>query len=911
MIGTAHAQLTGFRRRLRLSLPCALLCLLFTGIASAAVSVPVDEPEAFRLPGEGTSGHRPAHEPAAAPSDLIAEDAPVQEPVAPASDEVSADWTVEVRQCRRDGGEPVPCPALDAPDDDSGPELVVDDRAPAGFADPQAQRTSLVDVYFLGRLVTSQRITHDDQNLQLESPDVLLDALTGVRGLDEIGSALNRRMPSNADLVCQPWLKKPGCGRLNPKTVGFIFDEAHLRADFFVAERFLSYKSRYRTKYLPQARTRKTSIISGKTVATRFDNDDETFYASATGLFSYGHGNLAINGDYNSETELERIRTFSLTHFFPDHEVEAGTFTYSPAGYLANLDVMGVRWNTSLKSRRDVADLFGSELEVFLPRRSIVQIAVGDRVYSGESYEAGNQQLDTSQLPEGTYEVDIRINDPVSGTRIEKRLFTRSPLLPPNERGSYGLMLGAPVDTASSENYPQREQQVVFGANYGRRINGRTAWNADLIQLRNDTLLQAELLQLNRYLLWKARALAGESSTFGMGFSVSLKNGPLTSTFTADQYRSNIDFADEDAAALRNLLSSRFTQVGFGMTRQFEKTLFGLSSSYRHQETTSGSESRSNQWATYIRRPVFESFGVQGRLEARYQRDDVEEQWLLQLQVALDRQNWHHEVGTNYGVDADGEARYSTGLSATYSSPDPAADVYWKNTLFTTATDEVTTVGGKLGVENRHFYGRASSEWTDRREGDNQLRSVAELGVQLGFDMRGPAAGGMPFTGAGAIIDVDGQPVGAGFDIYVNGQRVRAGRVGSRHFVSLKPFQDYSLKLVPTSFVDNGLDRREYQFTLYPGNVERINAHTVPKYELITTLVDLKGNHIADMQVEHDAGPTDVGADGVVQVSVSPGEVIKVRKSDNSECAVIAPYADGKDTYIPSRPLVCFADRLI
>ncbi|MDO6460708.1 TcfC E-set like domain-containing protein [Granulosicoccaceae sp. 1_MG-2023] len=881
-------------------------CLLFAAGSPASVSVPVDETTAFRLPGEGSGGRRPAREPAQ--PETAAESAPASS----LSEEEVSQWTVELQQCSSADGQRVPCPADESDESAAqGPALVVEDRAPEGFADPEAQRTSLVDIYFLGRLVSSQRINHDDKTLQIESPQLLLDALTGIRGLDEIGAELRQRLPSNADLVCQPWLKKPGCGRLRPDSVGFIFDEAHLRADFFVAERYLSYKSRYRTKYLPQARTRKTSIIAGKVVTTQLDNDDESFYASATGLFSYGHGNLTVNGDYNSETELQRVRTFSLTHFFPDHEVEAGTFTYSPAGYLANLDVMGVRWNTSLKSRRNVAELFGSELEVFLPRRSIVQLAVGDRVYSGESYEAGNQQLDTSQLPEGTYEVDIRINDPVSGTRVEKRLFTRSSLLPPHERGSYGLMLGAPVDTSSSEKYPQREQQVVFGANYGRRINGRTAWSADLIQLRNDTLLQAELLQLNRYLMWKARALAGESSTFGMGFSLSLKNGPLTSTFSADQYRSSIKFDDEDPDALRNLLSSRFTQVGFGFTRQFEKTLFGLSSSYRNQETYDGTESRSNQWATYIRRPVFQSLGVKGQLEARYQRDDVEEQWLLQLQVSLDRNQWHHEVGTNYGVDADGEASYSTGLSATYSSPDPAADVYWKNTLYTTATDDVTTVGGKVGVENRHFYGKASSEWTDQHDGDNQWRSVAELGVQLGFDTRGTAAGGMAFTGAGAIIDVDGQPRGAGFDIYVNGQRVRAGRVGSRHFVSLKPFQDYSLKLVPTSFVDKGLDRREYQFTLYPGNVERINAHTVPKYELITTLVDLKGNHIADVQVEHAAGPTEVGADGVVQVNVSPGEVIKVRKKDDSECAVIAPYAEGKETYIPARPLVCFADRSI
>ncbi len=765
----------------------------------------------------------------------------------------------------------------------------------------------LVDIYFLGRLVSTSRITHDDTVLKFESPDVILDGLIGVRELDLIAGYLQESLPLNTDKVCNPWREKHDCGWIDTGTVAAIFDEHRLRVDLFVADKFLTYKARNRNKYLPQARHQTTSVLSTHLVATRLDDEDTSLYGAATGNLSYGHGNLSVNGEYNSETEESRLRTLSLTHYFPDHEIQAGTFTYSPGGYLANLDVMGLRWHSSLKSRRDTARLLGSKLEVFLAQRSIVQIAVGDRIYSGGSYEAGNHTLDTSMLPEGTYEVELRINDPVSGDRVEKHLFNRSKLLPPAGQGSYGFTLGSPVLTSSDETYPEREDEVVFGADYGRRLNGRTAWNLGFMQLRNDSLLQAELIRFNRFFLWKARALAGESNTHGLGISLAYKNAYTTASLMADQYNSDIVFDSEETTALSKLLSSRFTQIASQLTIKNGTVEYGINTSYRKQ-TSNGSESLSDQLAAFVRHPVFQSGGLKGTLESRYQRDDVEEKMIFKLQVSFERNQWVTKADGYAGLDDNGEKNYNTGLGTTYKSGDRAADSYWENSLFATDNQDLTTIGAKLGYENRHFYTTASTEWTDRDEGDNTQRSVAAFGAQIGLDSSGPVAGGMAYTGTGAIIDVKGEPGGAGFDIYANGKRVRSGRVGSSHFVSLKPFQTYSLKLVPKSLSFSGLDRRDYEFALYPGNVERVVTHTVPKYQLVTTLVDQQGNQIEDGIITYEEGPVDFGDGGVVTATVAPGEVLRVIMSVDSSCMVIAPNAREHEILVSKRPLVCFDD---
>lgn len=826
-------------------------------------------------------------------------------------------WEVVGRSCQAADGEAVHC------DEKKLRQQILDDphntepvqKATLSDLEPkdmltQRRTSSLVNVYFFGRWVDTAMINLDRQHLQFETPSHLLDILTGVHRLEEVAEHLKKAMPLNTGLVCSPWREKRDCGWLEPKDVGVIYDAKRLRVDLFLANEFLSYRSRYSDLYLPEARPRKTSIVSARAVATRLDQENSGVYSTATGLFSYGEGNLAFNADYNSESDLYRIRTFSLTHYFPDHELQAGTFSYSPSGYLANLDVMGMRWNSSTKSRRNVAHLLSSDVEIFLPRRSIVQLAIGDRVYSGASYEAGSHNLDTSMLPEGTYELDVIINDPDSGTRVEKRLHTRSPLLPPAGQGKYGFMLGAPVDSAVTEKYPQREKDVVFAADYGQRLDGRTAWRLGFMQLRQDSLLQGQLIQFKRNTLWKARLLAGESHTYGLGFSVAYKNGWFSTKLDADHYNSDINFEASETKALQTLLASGFTQVIGSISRQIGVTAFELKSTYREQDSFSKQDKR-NQVVLSMKRPVLKGSGIKGEFEARYQRDSVEEQVLLQLRLAFDKNRWKTKANVNYGVDKDGDSRRSKGVSATYKSADSSAQSYWKNTVFAIGNDRSDTVGAKLGFENRHFNAAATTELSLKESGESLHRSVGEVGVQIALDGDGTAAGGMAFTGSGVIIDVSGEPKGRGFDIFANGSRVRSGRIGSTHFVSLKPFKDYTLKLVPQSMDGNGIDRREHSFTLYPGNVERVRTHTVPQYRLITTLVDQTGGPLGEAVVERAGSTFSIEADGMIKMMVAPGEILSVKTMNQKDCLVVTPVVNSLDVLVSDRPLVCFVDPVV
>ncbi|WP_163471554.1 TcfC E-set like domain-containing protein, partial [Escherichia coli] len=65
--------------------------------------------------------------------------------------------------------------------------------------------------------------------------------------------------------------------------------------------------------------------------------------------------------------------------------------------------ILGVGVSSQFDTRADRMQLFGSPLVVFLGQRSRVDIYVEGRLVSSQSFEAGNQTLDTNSLPDGSY----------------------------------------------------------------------------------------------------------------------------------------------------------------------------------------------------------------------------------------------------------------------------------------------------------------------------------------------------------------------------------------------------------------------------------------------------------------------------------------------------------------------------
>jgi Mat/Ecp fimbriae outer membrane usher protein len=80
---------------------------------------------------------------------------------------------------------------------------------------------------------------------------------------------------------------------------------------------------------------------------------------------------------------------------------------------------------------------------VFLPARAQVEILREDRLLRSQSYPAGNQVVDTTALPEGAYEVTLRIRQIDGSVREEEsRFFAKTSAVPPRGAPRYVLDAG-------------------------------------------------------------------------------------------------------------------------------------------------------------------------------------------------------------------------------------------------------------------------------------------------------------------------------------------------------------------------------------------------------------------------------------------------------------------------------------
>jgi hypothetical protein len=112
---------------------------------------------------------------------------------------------------------------------------------------------------------------------------------------------------------------------------------------------------------------------------------------------------------------------------------------------------LGLRAARTLKMRNNIQLLRSSPIFVYLTERSRVDILRDGKLLSSQFYNPGNRQLDTAKLPDGSYEITLRIRSS-RGTQEEKQLFTRSALIPPADHALHFIEAGTLLELTSSTN---------------------------------------------------------------------------------------------------------------------------------------------------------------------------------------------------------------------------------------------------------------------------------------------------------------------------------------------------------------------------------------------------------------------------------------------------------------------------
>ena len=386
---------------------------------------------------------------------------------------------------------------------------------PEGFANLTETQVLLVDVYFGGLRRGEAQIRSAPGSVSLLDPAATVALLPELSDRAAVEAALSAdELQSNAGRACGRTSDLSRCGRLEPEVAGVIFDRERFRLDIFVNPRFLDVHNASGDTYLPAPEGGIAVINSVAAVISGQSGASATYYNFQNSLV-VGDGERRLRADLTYASQLGfGAQRLAFEWDRPELRYTAGALWAPGSEIVGRRKLIGAGVESQIDTRLDKDEILGSPVVVYLDRRARVDIVRDGRVLHSAIYEAGNQQINTSGLPDGSYGIVLRIEEPGSPAREERRFYTKSRRIPSLGRTDFyaiGGLLVDDIDRGSLE--PSRHPY--FQGGISRRMGENWAIGGNVEASDESASAEVGVTLLTRLAQVRAAAVADLDGTYG------------------------------------------------------------------------------------------------------------------------------------------------------------------------------------------------------------------------------------------------------------------------------------------------------------------------------------------------------------------------------------------------------------
>jgi hypothetical protein len=173
-----------------------------------------------------------------------------------------------------------------------------------------------------------------------------------------------------------------------------------------------------------------------------------------------------------------------------DLRYSAGLFWALGNDFIGQRRIMGAGVGTQFDTSVDRESLQASPLIVFLAQPARVELLLDGRLVSSRSYPAGNIDLDTLALPDGSYPVILRIHQSNGSVREERRFFVRSAQIAPLGHPVYYAYAGVLANTRRDQPISP-SSTFYYQAGTARRLTNNFALDAAVMGTQHKGIAQA------------------------------------------------------------------------------------------------------------------------------------------------------------------------------------------------------------------------------------------------------------------------------------------------------------------------------------------------------------------------------------------------------------------------------------
>ncbi len=732
-------------------------------------------------------------------------------------------------------------------------------QAPPGFEAFYEPQRTLVDVYYGGNFLLSTPATYDLDHITFEQPRSIVEAIPEVTDPEAVLAALSGNLDTHeAELCVRPG--QENCGRLNPPVAAVLFDPSRFRATVFVNPEWLESRGPTISRFLPRSDAGFSVLQNILANASGSATSSDSYNIASITALSFRETHAEMFSSYGTSDRFT-IDSLAVRREFEGTSLQGGLYRSrsQSLGFVSERDLYGIRYGRSLNTRADRAFTDGVPLEVFLPSRARVEIIKDGRLLSTRFYDAGNRILDTSTLPEGAYDITLRIRESDGTERFEERFFVKSTRLPPADQPLYFFELGRIADRNTRSTLPEDTGDWLARAGVTRRVGADSGVDVGVAASQGEGMLEAGVFRLMRGAEFQASAFTGTDNAHGIAAVTRMQIG---------QTRLSADYRRVTSGPIldsRTSLTGRgFEQLGLNVRTPFAGGNLGFSVRRVNRDGDRRRDSQNLNWE----RTVMRTMNGWMRLTADVSRQEGD--WLGLVGLRMDlrgdgyngnvapRGRWDRRDGSNdFGQQTDGRMAWQrfgedgTRLLGAVSGSSGADN------------DRIGVDGeyqgrlGQLRADVDHNFGK-----------DERTTWATTLNTSLLSDGRRMAMGGQDQAQAAALVDIQGDAPGAYFEVRVDDFTRSVAPVGSFTPVHLRPWETYEIRLRPVGGPLVSWEDRSERITLYPGNVVHLTWQVAEVLVLFGRLLDPDGEALEGLRIEGAQGlaVTDVG--GLFQAEV-------------------------------------------
>ncbi|MBL0317869.1 MAG: CS1-pili formation C-terminal domain-containing protein [Alphaproteobacteria bacterium] len=789
--------------------------------------------------------------------------------------------------------------------------MKVKEGVPEGFAYLTLAQKGTADVFYNGVLVGRFPIEFTPSTIQFKDLDHLIPKLTMVKPQDAelVKQALTGEIPTNANLLCPKlaYGMVSYCGKLDPEVASVIFDESVFRADLFINAQLLDSQL-HKGLLPPPTQTVFSGIhhLNGTITQATGEGDNQSLIQDS--VLSYGAGRLSLVQMVSQEqTRLDSLR---VGYDKDGLLYQGGLFDSHAESIVPTVKMVGVSVGTSLDTNLDLKQSSGNQLWLFLPNRSWVSLVYNNIVYSSNFYEAGNQLLDTANLPDGAYEVRLRIRDSSGDVHEEKRFFARNIQIPPPGRSIYYGSAGFLRDQQATGYLPDTKSIGVGQAGMIRRLSESVGWHGSLTMVDDRLYGESGLFWLfppSQQLKFSALLSSVGDVGIAANYYVPSLYQKLTMSVDARRVWANRTIVNPRP---EELIHHDYTQGSVLISYLLRSDLWlNLQGNLSDQSDSAlryayGPSLRWDIWRHSGNSLTFFA-------DTNETQDGLAANGYLQFAMQLG--HWGASGGT--GVHYQNQSTRSSSDNGVH----PKADmrVYWSDV---SRPGKYTEVGAETHVENGDVHHQIDGEY----KGDlGRMRLLAEqtnvngetrnlFNGSLGFSIAHSGTtigwGGGQQQTSGIMLSSAGNTKDEKFNVLVNGSPRTELDSDHHGLLLLSPYETYKIAIVPQQkkLLDYTATRQEV--TLYPGNVIPLSWDINHIQIVIGKLADETGQPIVGARLTDGNNLTITDQDGRFQAEVRELSMLHFELSQpaGQTCAIdVSQIKSQKQVVVIDEPVVC------